>query len=81
MEYFIKLAVISPWLKYAKLPFLFAAKKLHLSPENCLVVEDSLAGVEAAIKGGFLVAAIGDALKSPRLHYKLNAIKDLINIC
>jgi HAD superfamily hydrolase (TIGR01509 family) len=35
--------------------FLYAAKKMGFSPDECVVIEDSLAGVEAARRGGFRV--------------------------
>ncbi len=39
--------------------FLVAAKKLELSPEDCLVVEDAAAGVEAAKNGGMKSLGVG----------------------
>uniref|UniRef100_UPI0040561E74 beta-phosphoglucomutase n=1 Tax=Acetatifactor sp. TaxID=1872090 RepID=UPI0040561E74 len=39
--------------------FLVAAKKLALAPEECLVVEDSAAGIEAAKAGNMLSLAVG----------------------
>lgn len=39
--------------------FLIAAHKLELAPENCLVVEDSAAGIEAAAAGGMRSLAVG----------------------
>ena len=39
--------------------FLVAAKKLNLPPEECLVVEDAAAGIEAANRGGFPSLAVG----------------------
>lgn len=33
--------------------FLWAAKTMGFLPQECLVIEDSITGVEAAIKGGF----------------------------
>lgn len=35
--------------------FLFAAKNMGVQPENCIVIEDSLAGVHAAIEAGMKV--------------------------
>jgi HAD superfamily hydrolase (TIGR01509 family) len=44
--------------------YLLAARKLDAAPENCLVVEDSLPGVQAGKSAGMLVAAIpGRALR------------------
>lgn len=37
--------------------FLWAAKELQLHPEQCLVVEDSVMGIQAALAGGFKVCA------------------------
>lgn len=39
--------------------FLVAAKKLSLVPEDCLVVEDSAAGIQAARTGGMKTLAVG----------------------
>ncbi len=39
---------------------------LSLPPESCLVVEDAVAGAQAAHAGGFLAACVGDASKSAR---------------
>ncbi|PPD57348.1 tRNA (adenosine(37)-N6)-threonylcarbamoyltransferase complex dimerization subunit type 1 TsaB [Dehalogenimonas etheniformans] len=38
--------------------FLKAAEKLGLSPKACLVIEDAVAGVEAAKRGGMAVVAV-----------------------
>lgn len=58
--------------------FLLAAHRLGLPPGDCLVVEDALAGIEAAKRGGFDAAAIGDAVSSPNARYKLGKLSDLI---
>jgi beta-phosphoglucomutase len=41
--------------------FLIGAKKLHMKPENCLVVEDAIAGIEAANAANMVSIGIGDA--------------------
>jgi beta-phosphoglucomutase len=56
--------------------FLLAAKKLDISPSNCLVVEDADAGVEAAIAGGMKVLAIGTAATNPRADYTAQDLSD-----
>lgn len=59
--------------------FLKAAKYLKAAPENCLVVEDAVVGLQAAKTAGMVTAAIGDAaLKSGSADYSLNAFRDLL---
>jgi beta-phosphoglucomutase len=41
--------------------FLLAAERLGLKPEECVVVEDAEAGVEAARRGGMRVVGVGPA--------------------
>lgn len=41
--------------------FLIGAKKLGMKPENCIVVEDAIAGVEAANAAKMMSIGIGDA--------------------
>lgn len=51
--------------------FLLAAEKLGEKPENCLVLEDSLQGNEAAINGGFVGIMVPD-LTPPTEYLKQN---------
>ncbi len=60
--------------------FLTAAAMLHLSPADCLVVEDAHAGVQAAVSGGFDCAAMGDAKDDPLAAYHLQSFPELLNI-
>ena len=57
--------------------FLKAAEMLSLAPQDCLVVEDAHAGVEAAAAGGFDCAAIGNARDDERARWHLNTFADL----
>lgn len=41
--------------------FLIAAKNLNVKPENCVVFEDAVAGIEAANAAGMVSIGIGDA--------------------
>ena len=60
--------------------FILASDKLAVLPENCIVVEDAKAGVEAAIAGDMKVAAVGDAIKCNKATYNLDNLVNLITI-
>jgi beta-phosphoglucomutase len=60
--------------------FMKAAEYLGLSPAVCLVVEDAEAGVEAAYRGGFDSAGIGEASRSPKVTYPLKDFAELAHI-
>lgn len=40
--------------------FLLGAEALHTHPSECVVFEDALAGVEAALAGGMYIIGVGD---------------------
>lgn len=48
--------------------FLLAAERLGVPPQDCLVVEDARAGVEAGLAGGMKVLGVGDAAGDDRAH-------------
>lgn len=60
--------------------FLKAAKFIGEKPENCLVVEDALAGIEAAYRGGFQSAGIGEATTHEHVTYPMKTFEDLKGI-
>lgn len=60
--------------------FLTASHILNVPSEDCIVVEDAMAGVEAAIAAGMDCAGIGDAAKSDLATYKLNTFSDLLRV-
>ena len=60
--------------------FLKAAAMLGVPPQNCIVVEDAHAGVEAAIAGGFSCAAMGDAKDDCRATWHLQHFSDFAAI-
>lgn len=60
--------------------FLKAAEFLGLEPADCLVVEDAVAGVEAAHAGGMKAAAVGDAASKNCGDYILNSFCELLNV-
>lgn len=60
--------------------FLKAAEYIGLPPEECLVVEDAVAGIEAAKCGGMKAAGIGDAAFYEKTDYPMTTFADLKEI-
>lgn len=60
--------------------FLWAASLLDVAPQDCLVVEDAVAGVEAAAAAGMDVACLGDAANRQVGDYNLTSFQDLLKI-
>lgn len=60
--------------------FLKATEFLDLAPQDCLVVEDAIAGIDAAVAGGFHSAGIGEAAGHKRVDYPLITFADLLAI-
>jgi beta-phosphoglucomutase-like phosphatase (HAD superfamily) len=48
--------------------YLLVAKALGVSPEACMVVEDSVAGVKAGLAAGAVVLAVATPLTRRKLH-------------
>ena len=57
--------------------FLIAAKKLGVAPCDCVVVEDSDAGIEAAKTGGMYAIAVGAAEHNPKADVAIKDLKSL----
>ena len=60
--------------------FLKAAQFLNMIPEECIVVEDAVAGAEAGHAGGFTVACVGDAAQQKAGHHNMSSIRELITL-
>lgn len=60
--------------------FIKAAQMLNLLPNDCVVIEDAFAGIDAALSGGFAAAAIGDAAMHPQKTFMLSTFSDLRKI-
>ena len=60
--------------------FLKGAEFLGLNPEDCVVVEDADAGIEAAVAGGMHPAGIGEARDYVKTEFKLDTFSDLLKI-
>ena len=57
--------------------FLIAAQQLHTNPENCIVFEDAVAGIQAANTAGMVSIGIGD---KKTLHEADYVFKDFTEI-
>lgn len=57
--------------------FLKAAEMLGISPQECLVVEDAAAGIEAANRGGFDCAGLGEAARCIKTTWPLRCFGEL----
>ena len=60
--------------------FLKGAEFLDLEPEECAVVEDAYAGIDAAKAGGMTAIAIGDATGYDKADYRLGTFSDLLKL-
>ena len=60
--------------------FLKAAEFLSENPEDCLIVEDALAGIEAAVHGGFKSAGLGEAATHEKVTYSIENFRDLLKL-
>ena len=59
--------------------FLKAAEYLGLSPLDCLVVEDAVSGLQAAMAADMDAAAVGDAAGSELASYSLKTFAELLD--
>jgi len=57
--------------------FLIGAKKLNMKPENCVVVEDAIAGVQAANAAKMISIGIGDAKVLNEADYVFKDMTDI----
>lgn len=60
--------------------FIKAAQYLKLSTQECAVIEDANAGIDAAKRGDMLAIAIGPATTYEKSDFKLQKFADLLNI-
>lgn len=58
--------------------FLNGAKALDIDPNECLVIEDAQAGIDAALAAGMYVIGIGKHADLKRAIYLINNLKELL---
>lgn len=59
--------------------FLKGAEALGLQPEECMVFEDSLAGIEAAKAGGMYAVAVGNRSDLPGADRYISSLRDMLS--
>lgn len=57
-----------------------AASKLGINPENCVVVDDSMVGIQAAKAAGMFAIGMHDAVESPIVDWKFAELTEIISI-
>lgn len=60
--------------------FIKAAQLLNLEPDECIVVEDAEAGIEAAIAGKMHSIAIGDAVNCGKAEFNIDNVLQILDI-
>lgn len=58
--------------------FLKAAEYIGLTPVDCAVVEDAIAGIDAAYAGGFTSIGIGDAAGYEKTEIRIQSLNELL---
>ncbi len=66
-------------------PFIKAAEKLGLNPENCLALEDSINGIKSAYSAGMVTVMVPDLIEpteeiKPMCYKILNTLNDVITL-
>lgn len=57
--------------------FIIGAKKLNIKPENCVVFEDAIAGVEAAKNAKMIAVGVGDKSTLNKADYNVNSLTEI----
>lgn len=61
--------------------FLKAEEALEAEPRNCIVVEDSTAGIDAAICGGMIAVGIGGARGYEKTQIGITSFEQIAGVC
>jgi beta-phosphoglucomutase len=57
--------------------FLLAARRMGFLPEDCVVIADADAGIDAALAAGCKAVGVGFASNNPNAHLRVRSIKDI----
>ncbi len=61
--------------------FLKACEYLKERPENCIIVEDAVAGIDAGKAANMTTVGIGDVSGYKKCDYGIQSIKELLKLC
>ncbi|MBO3675607.1 HAD-IA family hydrolase [Streptomyces sp. NEAU-YJ-81] len=62
--------------KPSPVPYLLAAEQLGAKPEDCLVIEDAPAGVEAGLRSGMTVWGVNAAVAVGGVHRHFGSLRE-----
>lgn len=62
--------------KPSPVPYLLAAERLGVRPEDCLVIEDAPSGVEAGLRAGMTVWAVNTPTPAPGAHRHFPTLRE-----
>jgi beta-phosphoglucomutase len=57
--------------------FLKAADMVGIAPENCIVFEDAIAGVQAALNAGMMCIGVGSPKILTKAHFVVSGLKEM----
>lgn len=57
--------------------FQMGAKRLRLSPSECIVFEDAQSGIQAALAGGFYAVGVGSPISLGKAHLVLSSLENI----
>jgi beta-phosphoglucomutase len=57
--------------------FIKAAKMVGIEPENCIVFEDAIAGVQAAINAGMMCIGVGSQNVLKKAHFVISGLHEM----
>lgn len=57
--------------------FLIAAEMLHEDPDHCIVFEDAVAGVKAALNAGMMCVGVGSRKILTEAHYVISGLNEM----
>jgi sugar-phosphatase len=64
--------------KPSPVPYLLAAEQLGAQPEDCLVIEDAPAGVEAGLRAGMTVWGVNAAVAVVGVHRHFGSLREAV---